>query len=120
MGDWEDFCDSNGKGMDWEPWNESGWADDDYNEIDNTEEFEVDNCQLNTSIAILRNLLERANANDKHFTNMEREAIKFAISILSKQDEFVTGSETGAACPEINTEAHSKEHPMDFEDDIPF
>jgi hypothetical protein len=28
MGDWEKFCDSNGMGMDWEPWNESGWSDD--------------------------------------------------------------------------------------------
>ncbi|MFA0081646.1 hypothetical protein AB4383_06370 [Vibrio breoganii] len=27
MGDWEDFCDSHGMGMDWEPWNSPGWGD---------------------------------------------------------------------------------------------
>ncbi|HHQ4645866.1 TPA: hypothetical protein ACSP3W_004208 [Aeromonas veronii] len=28
MGDWEEYCSSSGKPLNWEPWNEPGWAND--------------------------------------------------------------------------------------------
>lgn len=131
MGDWEDFCNSNGKGMDWEPWDEPGWGDDvkedSYDSFSDYQEHGIDKKELNKSIIILTNLLERVCANKKDFTKMEMSAIKHAISVLSEQD----GYENESACgpenatlgwghPQNNAPKQGKEPPMDFDDDIPF
>lgn len=136
MGDWEDFCNSNGRGLDWEPWNEPGWADDgnedsycgpDDQEKSNEyeEEFEMAKAKRDESIIILSNLLERASANKKDFTKMERKAIKHAISVLSESDEYESTvvTEHTTACwgqPRNNNHKELTPPPMDFDDDIPF
>ncbi|EGR1024203.1 MULTISPECIES: hypothetical protein [Vibrio] len=128
MGDWEDVFGSAGMQPDFAPWDEPGWADD-HETLDDEEkymnsdnEYDVNVRELNETLILLRNLLERAQANKKIFTTMETKAINHAILVLSKKDNLDNEADADTPTPSWGQPQPSKlnEAPMDFDDDIPF